>query len=208
MNRIFSKMTSRRELLQLALVSPFAAALNSVIEGVKLTRRWRGRICESQLTNHTTEPKRIPEVVLLDLQLPVPLSTHLYGEGFQMLSQTGGTLGQPADLGNYTDAKHYRLPVPDSARVLYGMMMLSPSPREHRLLAFTSCRRFAGQFYVNGQSLKVVVDTEGRELRPGETWQLESFMDDSGPDREQLLEKLATQLVANHPPLRFSKPPT
>ena len=201
-------MISRRELLQLAVVSPFAVALNSVIDGVKLTQRWRGRICESQLTNHTSQIKRIPEVVLLDLQLPMPLTTRLYGEGFQMLSQTGGTLGQPSDLGNYTDAKHYKMPAPEGAKVLYGMMMLSPSPRDNRLLAFTSCRRFAGQFYLNGQSLKVVVDTEGCELHPGETWQLESFMDASGSDREQLLESLAAQLVANHPPLRFPKPPT
>src|SRR4030095_11516038 len=99
-------MISRRELLQLAVVAPFATALDSLIDGVKLTQRWRGRICESQLTNQTTQSKRIPEVVLLDLQLPFPLTTRLYGEGFQMLSQTGGTLGQPSDLGNYTDAKH------------------------------------------------------------------------------------------------------
>ena len=201
-------MISRRELLQSAVVAPFAAALHSVIDGVKLTRRWRGRICESQLTNQTTQIKRIPEVVLLDLQLPFPRSTRLYGEGFQMLSQTAGTLGQPSDLGNYTDAKHYKMPAPEGSKVLYGMMMLSPSPADHHLFAFTSCRRFAGQFYLNGQSLKVVVDTEGRELRPGETWQLESFMRDSGNDRERLLESLATQLVANHPPLRFAKPPT
>ncbi|HEX5966732.1 MAG TPA: glycoside hydrolase family 36 protein [Pyrinomonadaceae bacterium] len=201
-------MISRRELLQLAVVAPFATALDSLIDGVKLTQRWRGRICESQLTNQTTQVKRIPEVVLFDLQLPFPLSTRLYGEGFQMLSQTAGTLGQPSDLGNYTDAKHYKMPAPEGSKALYGMMMLSPSPTDNHLFAFTSCRRFAGQFYLNGQSLKVVVDTEGRELRPGETWQLESFMRDSGPDRERLLEALANQLVTNHPPLEFPKPPT
>lgn len=201
-------MISRRTFLQLTAVSPFAAALDSVIDGVKLTQRWRGPICESQLTNQTNQIKRIPEVVLLDLQLPYPPATRLYGEGFQMLSQTGGTLAQPVDLGNYTDAKHYKLPAPEGAKVLYGMMMLSPSPNENHLFAFTSCRRFAGQFYLNGRSLKVVVDTENRELRPGETWQLESFMRDSGNDREQLLETLAAQLVANHPPLKFPRPPT
>ena len=201
-------MISRRKLLQLAVVAPFATALNSVIDGVKLTQRWRGRICESQLTNQTTQIKRIPEVVLFDLQLPFPLSTRLYGEGFQMLSQTGGTLGQPSDLGNYTDAKHYKMYAPEGSKALYGMMMLSPSPTENHLFAFTSCRRFTGQFYLKGQSLKVVVDTEGRELRPGETWQLESFMRDSGADRERLIETLASELVANHPPLHFPKPPT
>ncbi len=147
-------------------------------------------------------------MVLFDLQLPLPPATRLYGEGFQMLTQTGGTLGQPADLGNYTDAKHYKLPAPDGAKAFYGMMLLSPSAHNHHLLAFTSCRRFIGQFYLNYPSLKVVVDTEGRELQPGETWDLEPFTFQTDSDREQLLENLARQLVTNHPRLTFPKPPT
>ena len=202
-------MISRRKLLELAVVSPFAAALARADDSrVKIERRWKGPICFSQVTNHGREPVKLNEVVLLDLKLTFPPTTKLYGEGFQMLSQTGGTLGQPTDLGNYTDAKHYKLPAPPNTKAIYGMMMLSPSPRHHQLLAFTSCRRFAGQFYLNSSSIKVVVDTEGRELRPGETWQLESFISKSGGDREQLLDDLATQLVANHPPLKFPAPPT
>src|SRR6185503_5176017 len=194
-------MISRRKLLELALVSPFAAALSRAdVLPVKIERRWKGSICQPQITNHGREPVKLNEVVLFDLQLPFPATTKLYAEGFQMLSQTGGTLGQPADLGNYTDAKHYKLPAPPNAKAFYGMMVLSPSAREHHLFAFTSCRRFAGQFYLNYPSLKVVVDTEGLELRPGETWQLESFTYQSGANREKLLDNLAAQLVANHPP--------
>ena len=219
-------MISRRQILQLALVSPVLAALPRLqkslfdappkvvplIDGadvsrVKVERRWKGSICQSQITNQGREPVKVKEAILFDIQPPFPPTTKLYGEGFQMLSQTGGTLGQPSDLGNYTDAKHYKLPVPPNTKAFYGMMMLSPSTRDHHLLAFTSCHRFAGQFYLNHQSLKVVVDTEGRELRPGETWQLESFTYQSGSDREQLLDHLAKQLVANHPPLRFPSPP-
>jgi alpha-galactosidase len=204
----------------LAVVSPFAATLldhfgrhsfinapSNIAPPLKLERRWRASVCESTLTNHGTRPARIKEVVLFDLQLPLPPSTRLYGEGFQMLSQTGGTLAAPADLGNYTDAKHYKLPASPNSKALYGMMMLSASATDNHLLAFTSCRRFAGQFYVAGQALKVVVDTEDRELQPGESWQLESFTYQSGTDRERLLETLASQLVANHPPLRFAQPP-
>ena len=223
-------MISRRQILKLALVSPFAAALvqaqdlrgslldapSSVIplipgadvSGIKVEQGWQKAICHSQLVNQGREPVRIKEVVLFDLQLSWPASSRLYGEGFQMLTQTGGTLGQPSDLGNYTDAKHYKLPVPDGAKAFYGMMMLSPSTRENHLLAFTSCRRFIGQFYLNNPSLKVVVDTEGLELRAGETWQLEPFTYQSGTDREKLLDNLAAQVVANHPPLRFPLPPT
>lgn len=213
---------SRRKLLQFALLSPFASILDltrlsfekapSAIvpqaKGVKLTRRWSRSVCYSQVVNHGREPVKIKEVVLFDLQLTLPASTRIYGEGFQMLSQTGGTLGEPTDLGNYTDAKHYKLPAPTGAKAFYGMTMLSPSTRDHHLLAFTACRRFIGQFYLDYPSLKVVVDTEGQELRPGETWQLEPFMYQSGSDREQLLESLTRQLMANHPPLRFPAPPT
>src|SRR5689334_11817291 len=163
-------MISRRKLLQLALLSPLAAALSQSlrrslltapsavvsdddVSRVKVERRWRGSVCQSQIVNQGTAPVRIKEVVVFDLSLSLPATTRLYGEGFQMLSQTGGTLGQPADLGNYTDAKHYKLPAPDGAKALYGMMLLSPSRNKHHLLAFTSCRRFIGQFHFNHPSL-------------------------------------------------------
>jgi len=225
-------MISRRKILELALVSPVVAALarpgatalDSVdfdgpsrvvpsrdgddVSRVKVERRWKGAVCQSQLVNQGRDAVRIKEVVLFDVKLSFPATTRLYGEGFQMLTQTGGTLGQPADLGNYTDAKHYKLPAPEGAKAFYGMMLLSPSARDNHLLAFTSCKRFVGQFYLNYPSLKVVVDTEGLELRPGETWQLESFTYQSGTDREKLLDNLAAQLVANHPPLHFPSPPT
>lgn len=220
-------MISRRTLLQLALVSPVLAAFPRLqrswfdapsivvplIDGtdvsrIKVSRRWNGATCRSHVTNQGRDPIKIKEVVLFDLNLSFPSSTRLYGEGFQMLSQTGGTLGQPSDLGNYTDAKHYKLPAPAGAKAFYGMMMFSPSTRDNHMLAFTSCRRYIGQFYLNYPSLKVVVDTEGQELRTGETWQLEPFTYRSGSDREQLLDKLAAQLVANHPPLHSPTPPT
>ena len=233
-----SPKISRRTILQLAVVAPAIAAVPQVFKGqntaisfgrssvlnakslvvpvvegtnvdsVKLTRRWAGPICKSELVNRGRQPVRIKEVVLFDLRPNLPPSTRLYGEGFQMLSQTGGTLGQPADLGNYTDAKHYRMLMPADARAFYGMMMLSPSSDLNHLLAFTSCRRFMGQFYLRGESLQVVVDTEGLEIKPGDSIALEDFSFDTGKNREQLLETLANRLVSNHPPLRFPKPPT
>jgi alpha-galactosidase len=151
---------------------------------------------------------RVKEAVLFDIPHGLAPQTGLYGEGFQMLSQTGGTIGQPVDYSQYTDAKHYRMPVPADARAFYGMMVLSPPKGESQLLAFTSCRRFNGQFYLRDAALQVVVDTEGLELKPGETWELEEFTFMTGAEREQLLDKLAVRLMVNHPPLRFSSPPT
>ena len=137
-------------------------------ETVKLTRTWDGAWCRSQISNQGPRQVALKSVVLFDIAHDLPPATPIYGEGFQMLSQTGGTLGQPIDLGNYTDAKHYKLPAAAGTKAFYGMMMLSPTTRDHHLFAFTSCRRYVGQFYLNHPSLKVVVDTEGHELRPGE----------------------------------------
>jgi alpha-galactosidase len=99
------------------------------------------------------------------------------------------------------------MPTPPGARCFYGVMSLAPSASEKHLLAFTSCRRFIGQFYLSGTSLQVVVDTEGLELKPGATWQLEEFLFTSGANRTGLFEQLSRRLVQNHPPLRFKNPP-
>ncbi len=227
---------TRREILRLALASPLLAALpaidfaqgskgltrqsfanapstvvpagDSSARNLKVFRQWRGPICTSHVTNTGKESVRVKEVVLFELALSLAPETQLYGEGFQMLTQTGGTLGQPGDLGNYTDAKHYKIPAPDGARALYGMMTLSPPQGGSHLLAFTSCRRFIGQFYLRGSSLQVVVDTEGIEIKPGQSLMLEEFTFRSGPDRDQLLAELGARLRVNHPPLRLETPPT
>ena len=229
---------TRREVLGLALASPFVSAVSLIgraqknaqqaeqeivanargrvvavndapaARQVELLRRWRGQLCTSRLVNHGREPVSIKEVVLFDVPLKLPPETRLYGEGFQMLTQTGGTLSQPVNYSQYTDAQHYKLPAPADARVFYGMMTLSPPQAAQQLFAFTSCRRFCGQFYLRDSSLQVVIDTEGLELKPGETWELEEFSFRTGRDHEQLLAELALRLAVNHPPLRVKTPPT
>jgi hypothetical protein len=94
------------------------------------------RACYVAVVNRGKSTARIKEVVLFDLKLGLTAETRLYGEGYQMLSQSGGTLAQPADLGNYTDAKHYKMPMPADARTYYGLMTLEPPTGEHLLLGF------------------------------------------------------------------------
>src|SRR5215475_12743791 len=236
--RMTNTKLTRREILNLALASPLLAAMPDAgqaqagkpksldlrsfvdapsavtpveaddIKQVELVRQWRGPLCRARLINRGKAPARIKEVTLFDLKLDLPPATTLYGEGFQMLSQTGGATGQPVDLGNYTDAKHYKIPQPEGARVFYGLMTMTPIDSDVLALAFTSCRRFAGQFYLRPDLLQVVVDTEGLELKPGESWEMEELTCRSGPDRAKLLDELARALNANHTPLRFKTPPT
>ena len=87
------------------------------------------------------------------------------------------------------------------------MMTLTPPGGETMLLAFTSCQRFNGRFYLRPKSIEVVLDTEGLALAPGETWELEEFLFTSGPNRAALLARLADRIDQNHPPLRFPAPP-
>ena len=124
-----------------------------------------------------------------------------------MLSQTGGTLGAIADLGNYTDADHYKMVEPAGARVVYNLLTLDGGARHH-VLAFTSCRRFSGHFALSPGTIRVTLDLEGLTLGPGERWPLEEFSVSSGTDREALLDGVASRLAAHHKPLSFRAPPS
>jgi alpha-galactosidase len=146
--------------------------------------------------------------VLFDVALAMPAETALYGEGFQMLSQTGGTVGTPADLSQYTDAKHYRIPEADHARAFFGVVTLTPPGRDTTLCAFTSCARFSGRFRLSGGAaprLAAVIDTEGLALGAGETWELEELTIRNGAERARLLDELGERIRVHHPPLLESR---
>jgi alpha-galactosidase len=246
---------TRRELLQLAASAPALAFAPRPAEGrqggltldvfqrarwratvvtgdaapatVQLVRTWEAGRCRSEIVNKGSDPVALKDVTLFSVTHGLPADTLLYGEGFQMLSQTGGTLAAITDLGNYTDVKHYRMPEPSSIRVVYNLLTLSlPSPQVgagpvagrlarrslgeggHHVLAFTSCRRFSGQFRVWPSAIDVVLDLEGRSLSPGERWALEEFAFLTGSDREALLASVAGRLGEHHKPLAFPSPPS
>jgi alpha-galactosidase len=183
---------------------------------IRLTRAWEGTRCHLELANKGSEPIALAEAVLFDVGHALPANTPLYGEGFQMLSQTGGTLGAIADLGNYTDAAHYKMAEPAGARVVYNLLTIDRgngsgteySPAAHHVLAFTSCRRFSGQFRLRPGRIEAVVDLEGLTLAPGERWELEEFWFSTGEDREALLDAVASRLAVHHKPLSFPAPPS
>jgi alpha-galactosidase len=173
---------------------------------LKLTGTRKGDLYQSRLTNTGKTPIHIKEVSLFQIAHDLPDSTALYGESFQMLTQTAGTLGTPLDLA-YDELKHYKIPQPADAKVVTGMMTLTPPGGETMLLAFTSCKRFNGRFFLRPKAIEVVLDTEGLALAPGESWDLEEFTFTGGPNRAALLSKLAARIDQNHPPLRFPTPP-
>ena len=179
------------------------------LPSVHLSREWSGQTCRSRITNRGALPVPVKEVVLFDLSLDLPPSTPIYGESFQMLSQSGGTLGSPKDLGSYTDRKHYKIPMPDGVETYFGAMTVTaPDGRTHGL-GFTSTRRFAGLFRLRPPAaLQIIIDTEGLTLEPGQSWDLEAFTHTTGRTRDVVLGTIGDRLAATHPRLPSAAPPT
>jgi alpha-galactosidase len=198
-------MISRRAFLEMTALAAAQAARRP---RPTVERRWDGPRLRARVVNRRDTPLAINDVVIYDEPHGLPPSAALYGEGFQMLTQTVGTIASPVDLSQYTDAKHYRIPAPGAARAYYGLVALTPTGGETRAWAFTSCARFSGRFEVSASRVRAIVDCEGLTLDPGGSWPLEELFVARGRDRLSLLDSVASRLAQHHPPLRATQPPT
>lgn len=183
------------------------ASIDPANPALRLTRTWQGDLCRSRIVNRGKVAVRVRQITLFHIAHSLAGDTGFYGESFQMLSQTAGTLAKPVELG-YDELKHYKLPQPAGVKAASGMITLTPPGEGTMLLAFTSSRRFHGRFFVSPDAIDVVLDTENLELAPGAGWELEEFTYQRGPDRAKLLANLAAAINRNHPPLRVPQPPT
>lgn len=175
---------------------------------VQVSRTWEGDFCIARIVNTGNTPVHLREVILAQAGKILPRNTPFYAEGFQMLTQTSGTLEKPQVLGNYTDDGHYRIPQPAGYLAVYNLLRLYPAGEPELLAGFTSCRRFVGKFYLNADTIKVVMDLENLFLAPGATFQLEEWALLKGSEGNTLLEKFADRINHHHPRLAFKEPPT
>ncbi|MBS1823421.1 MAG: alpha-galactosidase [Acidobacteria bacterium] len=174
---------------------------------VRLEMRWSGDTCRPIVRNTGVKPVALREVRLFTWEHELPAETWVYGEAFQMLTQTVGTLGSLREIGMGEQA-HYRIPGPKDAAVITSLLTLSPPGRPHMMLAYTSCHRFIGRFYVRQKTIEAVVDTEGLTLEPGQSFDLEGMAVMTGLRRETLLSALAQMLNRSHPHTTFRPVPT
>ena len=109
---------------------------------VKINIRWDGYKCKPIVTNNGNATIRLKNIILFDVvEHGLSPNTPIYGEGFQKLSQTAGTLKNPVDLGGYKDRIHYRIPEPDNMRTVYNLFSFGTDSSGYVLLAFTSVRQ-------------------------------------------------------------------
>ena len=183
---------------QSAVFSPGDQPLPS---SVVVVRRWAGALCRAVLENRGDEPVRVGNIVISDFAHGLRADTPVYGEGFTMLSQTGGALGEPKDEGFFADRAHYRIPEPRGRRTVYGVMTLRPEPGGAALIGFAASRRFVGRVSFDATRISISCDGEGLVLPAGAIWPLEPLLVTEGADRNRLLDELARQLNLHHPPI-------
>jgi alpha-galactosidase len=172
-------------------------------------RKWEGNTSKTTVKNVGNTTLYPANIILFDLhEHGLNPESPVYGEGFQMLAQNGGTLDSLIHIGPYPDPKHYRIPNLHGLTTAYGVWTVNPKPDEHLLLGFTSCKRFIGRISYDAHQVLVSFDTEGLELNPGESWQLEDFIVLNGSDRGELFDRLADAIGQNHQPRKTKNIPT
>jgi alpha-galactosidase len=172
-------------------------------------RKWEGNICKATVKNIGDEPLQLTNIILFDLpEHGLNPESRVYGEGFQMLAQNGGTLDSLINIGPYPDPLHYGIPNVHGLATAYGVMAISINPEDLLLLGFTSCHRFIGRISYDHRRMLISLDAEGLELKPGECWQLEDFIVLNGNDCGWLFDQLADAIAQNHPPRKTRTIPT
>ncbi len=146
--------------------------------------------------------------VLMLIDTKLDENTLLFGEGFQMLSQLGGTFKEPVNIGRCMDDlppyNHY--PV-DDYRTAYNLLLLKKD-NLYTLLGFTSCNAYTGFFRLfNDGTLHVCMSLEGKVFNTGDIINTEKFVILEGANRELLFKRFAALIEKNHPPLKLKQRP-
>lgn len=165
-----------------------------------INRIWNQNICRTTVKNVGKTSVFPSNIILFDIaKHGLPPESPVYGEGFQMLHQNGGTLANHKNIGGYPDNQHYKIPDPHGLPTAYGVFVASIGSEVNLLLGFTSCRRFISRISYDARQMQISIDAEGLELKSGESWNLEDFIVLAGNDRGQLFDQLATEISQNHP---------
>ena len=121
----------------------------------------------------------------------------IYGEGFTMLSQYAGTLGEPRCMTKYDDFHHYKLNKNDGYNAVYNLLVVENNDNAD-IYAFSSCRRFSGRIEWNSDEIKMILNLENICVKPHERVRLENILVLNDVDGSAGMNLLSDCLVKNH----------
>lgn len=173
----------------------------------QLQREWQGSLCKLSLKNTADLPQRVGELTLFCMEMPFSPDTEVYGEGYNMLSQYGGTVRSCDVISAYSDYAHYKLFKPEGVNQVYNLAVFSPKGQGSLLIGFSSCFRFVGAIRFNEQRLEIVLNCENVTVKAGETIALEQLCVEWG-EKNDVLRRFANAISQNHPMPAFPEIPT
>ena len=175
--------------------------------GLALNYEWSGDVCSLTLSNSSDKVQSVGDITIFEAEMMFSPDTRVYGEGYNMLSQYGGTVEDSYLIGSFSDYDHYKLPKPQGINQVYNMAMFFPSERDTLLVGFASCRRFNGWIRFNKDVLQLALNCENITLDAGKTIDLEQIYIKEG-ERNGLLKDFALAIEKNHPKREFGEIPT
>ncbi len=157
------------------------------------------------LKNNSSETIYPDEVIVMSGKMPFKKNTRAYCDGFNMLSQYIGTVGNMECMGPYSDGGHYKLPQKDGYFTGYNYALFFE--KQTTLWGFTSCRRFCGEIRFNAGKYEIAERLYNIPIRSGEIAELESFCILTG-EKNNVLDIFAKLIQKNHPARKTKTPPS
>lgn len=181
--------------------------LNKLDNGLILNCKWNDNTCSVTLKNNSNDDRKIGDITIFTADMMFSPDTEIYGEGYNMLSQYGGTVREAKLIGSFSDYTHYRLPKPDGINQVYNVAIFYPQNDEPLLIGFSSCFRFNGVIRFNEKKIEIALNCENITIKPGEEISLEEIYITRG-ERNEILNSLALAIEKNHPKREFPEIPT
>lgn len=181
--------------------------INTSLDSLKINYEWNINTCDFTITNISDKEQILGDTTLLTAEMPYASDTEFYGEGYNMLSQYGGTISDFKLIGSFSDYDHYKLKRPEGINQVYNMVIFYPKGQEPLLIGYSSCNRFNGWIRFNEKEIQLAIDGEGIVLKPNETISLEQIYIEKG-NRNTILNNFAEAIEKNHPKREFNEIPT
>lgn len=157
------------------------------------------------LKNDSQETIYPDEVIVMKGKMPFKKNTRAYCDGFNMLSQYIGTVGNMECMGPYSDGGHYKLPQKVGYFTGYNYALFFE--KQTTLWGFTSCRRFCGEIRFNSDKYEIAERLYNIPIKSGEIIELESLCILTG-EKNNVLNVFAETIQKNHPARKTKTPPS